>query len=394
MNVIVSGGGAKGKNKGKNKKGKQKKDQSLHISVGSQKGKNQGKEKRKGPRAPSMTECARKYLAAIARPFSSEAMGSCLPYQPDRDSLKATALARFTLTLSGSGDGWVLFTPTTVNDYMSVIYSNTGATIPITMLASNTAPANTLGIPLASLPFGAPSLNTNVDGRIVSVGFRMTYLGSVSNMSGYFFSYSEPSHSNVNKAEYTTTTAGVFSALECKLQRVSQTPFEQGFTVVGPEEHPYRGQNSYTSVGTANNLAFFPWSQGVDINGVGPTGAGYLNNGAPPIIFGVKGAFAGALVLVEIIEHVEYVGKGASYGLTPSHNDDQAANKISAAADRAQGEFIARPEESWASTMSRSLGKVLREQQTPMGKAAMGAAVRVASTYLSRRPRGSLRLNV
>jgi len=356
--------------------------------------KGQSKRKKQPAKANFMSECARKYLSAITRPFSSEAEGACLPYPPDRNSQKVTALTRFNLTAEGSGDAWVMIAPCLASDYIA-IWTNAGSvTIPFTVAALNTAPANYTGYTFATLPYSGSDLATPglVDGRVVSVGIRMTYTGSVSAMAGTYFAYSEPGHGNVNCTGL-SFSSGLFTATETSVRRVTDQKFEIGWTVVNDNEHSYVGGSSFLkNTSTGNNLALYPWSNEIDVNGKGVNTAGYLLNGAPSLIAGVAGGTSAGKYYVEVIQHVEYVGKKASVGLTPSHNDHNAANVITAAADRAAGEFSARPEESWSKCVSRVLRNVVSEHASQGTKMAFGFATRVAAARVGRR-RGQLALN-
>lgn len=327
-----------------------------------------------------MSECARKYAAAIAKPFSSEAEGCCLPYPPDRNSLKATGFCRFTLTADASGNAWVLFSPSSTNDNVSAWYNATTGTIPMTITAANTAPTNYNKALMSNLPFTGTNVTLNVDARLVAVGFRITYLGKVTDMAGIYFSYVEPSHANVNTSEYSVDDGDVLGALETKLTRITSAPFEQGFTCVNDLEHSYAGQTDFrsgtTSNATGNIRAVYPWdTTSLDINNTGPNTAGWLANGAAPIVFGVRGATAGSTFQVQLISHLEYVGKGASYGLTPSHNDHNAANAIQAAAERATAAFQDSPTVPWSNVLYKSLrdtaahagGRIIRDQVVSIG---------------------------
>lgn len=380
-------------------KSKQQKKQKskVVVKVVREKTKKQKPRRQKGkrvPRGPMLSECAMKYKAAVARPFSVDAIGACLPFPPDRDSLKATGLTRFPLIADASGNAFCLFAPTIVNDKICAWINSTTGTIPVTVAVVDTPPANYAAYGMTGLPFSASAISgATIQGRIVSVGFRITYNGPVTAMSGLYFSYCDPQHGNLNLAAY--NYAGLFSTLETKIKRVTADAFEQGFTIVNPAEQAYVGNKEYIgSAGTIGSdlVALYPWSGGQDINYKGPNTAGYLANGGAPIVFGVNGASAGSAYYVELVTHVEYTGKGASYGLTPSHNDHNAANVITAAADRSVGEFNSDPNKTWSNVLSSTVNRVLSETQTPMGKMATATVVKAARTWIGSRVRGAPRL--
>lgn len=348
------------------------------------------------PRAPGLklSHCASKYAAAVARPFSAEANGCCLPYPPDRDSLKATAYLRFPVTADASGNFFVLVAPCLANDMKAVWYNNVSGTVPMSVVTLNVAPANYGALAFTTQPFAATLLNSGqVSGRVVSVGIRMTYTGTAANMAGYFYSYSDPEHNNLNAADFGSST--VVGALETKIRRVSNEPYEQGFTVVKPGEHEYVGINearfAMVSTGAWNVVrACYPWSM-LDINNNGQSAAAYVPNGGAPIIFGAVGTQPSSTFFIEIVQHAEFVGKSASWGLTPSHNDHNAANIITAAADRSQGDFVGRPEDTWSATFTRNFRRIWGGMDE-MGGEFAGMAVRAGMRQLAMRQRGALLL--
>lgn len=389
--VVISGSRQPTGRRGKKKQKKQQHTSTVVVVPAPSK---KAKRNRKRRGTVAMSECARKYLACITRPFSSDALGACLPFPPDRNSLKATGLTRFTLTADASGNSFVAFAPCTANDRVAYWLNYTTGTWPITVVTADTAPANYAAGKFTTLPYAQAQLTTTVQARIVSVGFRITYIGSVTNMAGFYYAYCDPGHGDINSSDFTMNN--VFAAAECKTRRITDRAFEMAYTVATEEEHKYTGKAEYEAGATAISgscglTSMWPWSK-VDINGKSSAQTGFVQNGSAPIIFGTSGATPGTTFYVELIEHVEYVGKGASYGLTPSHNDHNAANIIAAASERAVGDFNAKPEASWSSVVSKAVKTAMTEVQTPMGRTVVNAAVRAAGTYLGRR-RGQLRLN-
>lgn len=351
--------------------------------------------KQKKPRGQQMSECASKYYASIARPFSTQAMGACLPFQPDRDSLKVQGMVRIPVTTASNGAAFVMFSPTLAFDALSGWYTTGAKSLPAVIDNAGASP-NMQAFSFPTLPFSAADFNGNlVAGRVVSVGVRMTYTGSVSDMAGLYFSYADPEHSTVNALSCDPTGANqLLSNYETKLTRVSERAFEVGFTVVNANEHDYSGfseARAYGSTIATGLRSVYPWSKNVDANNLGPSEAGRVGAAAPCIIVGVLGQTTGKNFYVEIIQHIEYVGKKAGYGLTPSHNDHNAGNIITAAADRAQAEYCAGTQ-SWSATMANVLKRVASEATSPTGKAAIGLVARVGKSYMSSRRSGALRL--
>lgn len=177
------------------------------------------------PSGPKMSECASKYLASVARPFSALARGACLPHPPDRASLKVDGFAKFFVTTDTLGSGFVLVSPCLANDRAYAWCNATTGTMPITVVTTDVAPANYSLVRMTTLPFNVNAFTSGaVEGRIVSVGIRVTYLGSVSNMAGVIYHYSDPAHANVNLTEYSPANLITFN--ETKVVRVSARAFE------------------------------------------------------------------------------------------------------------------------------------------------------------------------
>jgi len=278
-----------------------------------------------------------------------------------------------------NGEGRLLIAPCLANDYTAIWYTTSAAALPVTPIATNTAPANWRALAFDTLPYPNSSLSTNVDGRIVSVGVRMRYTGTVTSMAGMYFSYVSPDHSTVNESRYDISALLAF--YETKIQNVSREEFQQAYCNAMPHERAYKGRreylDTYGSVATHNPTWLYPWSELVDINQKGPTDAGVILNGTPPILVGVTGAQAGTTFLVEVIEHVEYVGFGASVGLTPSANDAPAAEKIDAAVQNAPTAHNAGG--TWSSAVSRALADGAKHAGTKMVNYALVNALKAYS---------------
>jgi hypothetical protein len=337
-----------------------------------------------------LSECARKYFTAIAYPFSSAAKGACLPYQPDKDSLKANALVRFTVTADASGNAFILVSPTLASDAVSLWFNQTTGTVPITVVAAGTPPANYSAVAMSSIPFTINNLASGtVEGRVVSCGLRVTYTGSVSSMAGLYECYVDPSHQNLN-ATATGGASNIVGNVDLRVARVTSAPFEMGFGPLQASEQQYRGRTDnnigyVTAVGISNCIGVWPWSNGTDINGLGPGYTGYLFQGGCPILFMVRGAAAGATFYVEYTQHVEYIGKSANFGMTPSHNDVTGANRVDAAVCRATTSFGTSASGTWSDTLRKTLTSV--DPSHVMRAAGM---VYRATQSLPRRQHGAL----
>lgn len=340
----------------------------------------------------SMPECTAKFLDAIARPFSTNALGACLPFAPDRDSLKVTTITRFNAYPGLDGAFVVALCPSLANDLPSAYQTGTSASGLVNW-------PNTVTWPLvtgngsyysANTPFTAAQIAAGgVSGRIVSVGIRISYIGQVATMSGMNFAYVSPEHINTNVSAYNID--GMLSTVDTKVCRVSNRPFEMGMTVCAPNEHKYTGANETSNWDTAkpSTLIYYPWSSGIDFNNKRLGQALYMPLwGSPIATFGVAGAATGTTFYVEIIQHMEFVGKMASFGLTPSHNDEAGAAKVTAAAERASAEFNAAADAHWTSTVYKTFKETVAEHSGTILKTGANVAMRVALSRMNR-PHGA-----
>jgi len=336
-----------------------------------------------------MSHCAMKYLACLREPFSEKAAGACLPYPPDRDSLKVTVYARFNIQVGTSGDNRILVAPCLSSNSVAIWYSQSDSgTVPFTTTVVNTPPTNWSALSFSNLPFTSTQINQGlVAGRIVSVGIRMTYTGKVTDMGGAYYSWVSPGHESVNIIgnDIRSGTTTLLGNQEVRFKRVTDKPMEEAFTVTSDAEHMYYGYNDLRMYGNTygSSISEYPWSKGVDVNGNNANSASYTWNGAPCIIFGVTGG-SGAYY-VEVVQHVEYVGRAAMYGLTPSHNDHNAANLIQKAAESAVTDVNNKPDSSWASIVANAMRTAISSTQTPLGQQVVGAAARVAMNGIGRR---------
>lgn len=172
--------------------------------------------------------------------------------------------------------------------------------------------------------------------------------------------------------------------------------------MVRPEEANYSGirewrEGTSAATGATNSVgisAFYPWSQNIDMNNVNTAAVATspVTNGAPSIVLAFAGTTPGSQFMVELIQHCEYVGKSAQFGLTPSHNDSVAAGIVQAAADSSPLDFNATPGKTWASTITSAVNNIIRETQTPMGKAVTHGLIKGARTWIGSRQKGALRL--
>jgi hypothetical protein len=391
INIVKTKTGKPKKGKGKRAKPQQQ-TVVIHAPTPQKK-----KTRQKAKSGAGMTECGRKYALSLSQPFSAQADGCCLPFPPDAPSLKANCLVRANLQVDLGGTAWVVISPTLAKDKTALWTSTVNASaFPITIATKDTAPANYAAFTASGLPFAQSDIvSGSIAGRIVSVAIRITYVGTAANMSGLYFAYTNADRDNVNSSTY--SIANILTSKECKLARVTNKPFEMAYTVASPEHYRYVGHKEATAgVGTAatyGQVACYPWSSGVDINGKGPCLTGAIDNGAAMAIIGITNAIAPSSFYVEYIQHVEYVGRSATFGLTPSHSDPPAASAVETAAQLAATDYES-SSGTWGSVFSKALNHVRAEMNPNAAMQAAGHAYKAYRGYkaLSGRQYGALSL--
>jgi hypothetical protein len=319
-----------------------------------------------GPKLPkvkgrdkSMGQCAFKLAMAISRPWDERALGACIPMSPSVPSRKVRAYTRFSMALGTAFDGYVYFLPCLASDGICAIY--TGSTFAGTDASAPLSAANTLttGVhvaSLANLPYSTSNLISpatsggsvpGVKGRIVSYGYRVTYCGTTSNEGGVYYNYSSSTHENVSN--WYTTPALLSSMNECEVTGVTREPIEGAIYGVFPQEDQYSFDFVNQTVDTQQNAAantstVYPYGFSQYLGTSGPYcwgsndgGAGFnyvaatINSGGPIAVVQVQGVAAGSF-LVEIIQHVEYVGELCVSDVTPNMADPEGTLKVKAAA--------------------------------------------------------------
>jgi len=150
---------------------------------------------------------------------------------------------------------------------------------------------------------------------------------------------------------------------------------------------------SYTSSGSAI-ANIFPYS-GSNIAGTStnPVTVSSVNQGAPIACFMINQPVqsVGQSFNVEIVQHVEYVGKSTASFHTPTDSDVVGADRISAAATQVDARRAANPSMSVWSAMLQETQKIYRESdlRVPLGN-LLGAGMKMGAMYLNGRSSGNM----
>lgn len=295
----------------------------------------------KGGMIPKLSKCGLKYLAACTMPFSPMARGACVPQLSAMNSIKTTTFTRFDVSALASGIIFIAPIASLASDGPVCITQTPTATdgqfIPMTGLdtlgnggALHFNKSNPYTVAQLTLTDGQGS--NAVVGRIVSMGVRVTYIGTTLAMSGVSYTYSSLRHENMAISPGgigSMSVANISSFVDTRVETISRKPIELSLSATLTTEREY----SATEFGGATAIVYpFSISQNYAITTAtsstykNPTTTGGVNIGCPTAIVALTGLQPGAAVHVEIIQHLEYSGILVDPIGTPStaHVDDMA----------------------------------------------------------------------
>lgn len=312
--------------------------------------------------AVSLSKCALKYALALADPFHPSARGACIPIGAAATH-KAQAILRFDIPFGTNGVAAILISPSLANDLPSVFYTTSAFTgtsatplLPFssggTTGAGGTASTLATGWTTASFPVPYTALqllgpshsltsSNAVAGRIVSLGVRSQYTGTLMNESGVYYCYHDTSHSSLSGV--TSNQIGAFADADvtgvtrkpCQLVVHSVSEAEMNFSnasqnpndIVGVTEilYPYSNCDFKWSTVLSGATTFNATVSGSSLGTWVPA------CGTPIGVITATGV-AGQTLHMELTINAEYTGLGASSSLTDSQCDPVAADRIKTAA--------------------------------------------------------------
>lgn len=324
-----------------------------------------------------LSACALKYAVALAEPFSPSARGACLPCYPSEPSQKVTGYIRFTAAAGSGGYGFCAFTPCLANDAVIAFHTGSGFTgvdasqilTANSSLAGGVTTVNCSNLPYTSAQLRSTSGNGTVYGRIVSFGYRITYVGTLLNESGVYHLASSATHGNITATAATTSDASSFiNTVVCGITKES---CEARVYPVASEEAQYTSANSADDNTT---IMVHPYSGGDSaITGVfNFTPAGGVATGVPVAIVHFGGV-QGAQYLIEVVQHVEYIGRLTGSAASPNVSDQRGFEIVTAAAAKLPLKQEASPHAKPMALMKSAIGEVLQALK-PVAIKALGAA--------------------
>lgn len=334
----------------------------LPARMQKQKGKKKSSTNTKVIGGPAITQLVR----AFKNPWHPKSLSCYLPTLPGRNTYKTYAENRFEAAIGKLGYGFILISPTIVNDAAAAFYSmdDTFTLTAAKPWLSSVATVGTLntGVGVITMPFPYDSValgttnsaglgkNFAMNGRIVSVGVRVFYIGNTSDEAGMTYCFVDPDHQDLT--HYTLADMGIRRECEIGLNgrkecSLSAAPISVAETEFGNSSALYDGANSNVGSHYASRTAVsFPWSASYcpdALNGTADpvktlikpgTASTVLGVGIAPILVSFTGT-PNKQVHVEIIMHVEYEGKNCEGSATPSLVDTPGTTRVIAAVNKA-----------------------------------------------------------
>lgn len=224
-----------------------------------------------------ISHCAAKYALAISDPWAKDAQGACVPRHPSRPSQKITEYNRFQLTLGGSSAanatvGAIFVLPSLANDAPTILYADNiaqlgalptaaqiQALLPFMRVVNPNSPYSSASFTETFGPASGPS----VQGRIVSSGISIQYMGSELYMGGTYSMFVSPNHDNL--AAYNGSALASYD--ETLIERITQK--KQWLVTSGIDEGElvYNLNTAIDSTGTSLVTPLvYPYSNGQTFN--------------------------------------------------------------------------------------------------------------------------------
>jgi len=306
---------------------------------------------------------------SIARPFSVEAQGACIPSMPAQDTHKVSGFVRGDGVIGTGGIGWILITPSVANDAPTLFYTTStyAATSIIPVGATSTVLATGVStLAVNNLPYSAQLLTTQATndtqllrGRVVSCGLSIQYTGTALNESGMVYLCRDPNHNNISQipgivsSGTTVGTLGSFAYTElCPFTR--EKCFVADFAS-RYDELNFPESSAGASTAAVNSTACYPYTTSNPIfqNSVGGTSlytvtlsGTAINVGSPTVAVMVTGV-AGQSFHFEYTIHCEFVGQLAQASLSSSDSDERGAGEVMVAANQVGMRKVANPKASY-----------------------------------------------
>lgn len=280
-----------------------------------------------------MTECAAKYLLACTDPWNPKAAGACVPTTPALRSQKQRRYYRTTLAIGTGGVGFIAVDPNVSNNEASIWYSTptfAGTTIPNAAVGSgppvgvSEAALNSGGYSSAQLGNGVSS----VMGRLVSVSVAVQDVSPQLNRGGVIYGLTQPEHEGIDG--YSVSQLAAYQ--ESYVQPNDGRKHWIAAYGIDPNELAYPNT---LSIGTEYTSPFSRKCDQYYAAGTTRPIMGFLLSGLP-----------GNTYMVEIVQHVEYIGQLSVPMQSRTDSDPEGLGKAQEALANTSAIANAHPEKS------------------------------------------------
>lgn len=264
------------------------------------------------------------FAVAIADPWSQAVKAVGIPTGNAGPSYKVTTTKRIPIYANNSGNGFVCFGPSLASDAPCVSYTTGASYVTTTFSTTNTTAGVAVDF-MGKLPFTAANLQANssggvASGRIVSFGFRLTYVGPEQTKGGVYTSVVFNDRTSISGM----SAADLGDYPQADVRGIDRAPEDGVIYPVGAREWVYSNENGFDT-----DLQVYPFGNGVAYSAT-----------TVPGIAGIYISGAGALAAFElqIIQHTEYIGRGAQPFLTDAISDASGMEMVLEAAGKMQAD--------------------------------------------------------
>jgi len=249
-----------------------------------------------------MMSCTKKYAASLLDPSGDLSRGACVPFGFPMPSQKARSWIRGTFSTGTTGSGFILYTPTIANDATCITYTaatSVGTNATILSSFTNIGSANQTKLPYSTAEI---AVSNSVEGRFVSGGLKVRYIGPQNSCGGYSLAIEDPDH---------VTLAGQTGnqLLQFEAANLRQNSTDGQWHIINWTGPVKQAESEYVTTPTYSTQS----SLGIYIDGTFQSGAGGQALPGP------------SLFEYEAWTNVEYVGRDTT-GKTDNEADPQGAS--------------------------------------------------------------------
>jgi hypothetical protein len=162
-------------------------------------------------------ECTKKYAYALTNPIRAHlegVAGVCVPDSSLVPSEKRSFIVRGTFHTGGSGSGYVgVNIPQAFGGDTPMVYMSTSGNTATAATTIDSGAYTSVFLPIATVPWLQTSIGSAREMRVVAVGIRARYLGTLLNRGGRFVTYRSPTNAPADGMSAASMTASPSSRI-------------------------------------------------------------------------------------------------------------------------------------------------------------------------------------